>query len=277
MRVPSTDGVELEVHDLGGDGPPLLLAHATGFHGRVWEPLAAGLVGYHRWSLDMRAHGDSDAPVDRPLEWYGFADDVLSVVDALGLDRPFAVGHSKGAASLLLAEQARPGTFSALHLFEPVVVPTDFVTGHNPDNPLSNGARRRRDTFDSFDDAFENYASKPPFNTLHPEVLRLYVDHGFARNDDGTVSLKCLPADEAEVYAHGMSHEAFAALHQVECPVTIALGVEETVPAIFGRAIADALPRGSVASFPELGHFGPLEDPSKIAASILDAFDGVER
>lgn len=272
MRVPSSDGVELTVHDLGGDGPPLLLAHATGFHGRVWEPLASHLSGFHRWSVDLRAHGDSNAPDDRPLEWYGFADDILSVIDALQLERPFGVGHSKGAASLLLAEQARPGTFRALYLFEPVVVPADFVTDRNPDNPLSNGARRRRDTFDSFDAAFENYASKPPFNSLHPEVLRVYVDHGFAQNADGTVSLKCLPENEAEVYAHGMSHHAFASLHEVSCPVTIAVGREDSVPAVFGRPIAEALPFGTLASFPELAHFGPLEDPAKIAASISSAF-----
>jgi len=276
MRIPSTDGVEIKVHDLGGEGPPLLLAHATGFHGRVWEPLAAHLTGYRRWSIDLRAHGDSNAPTDRPLEWYGFADDVLSVIDGLGLEKPFGVGHSKGAASLLLAEQARPGTFRALYLFEPVVVPTDFVTGYNADNPLSNGARRRRDTFDSFDAAYDNYASKPPFNTLDPEVLRVFVDHGFAQNADGTVSLKCLPANEAEVYAHGMSHHAFAALGEVTCPVTIALGVEDAVPAVFGRAIAEALPLGTVASFPEMAHFGPLEDPATIASSILDAFSTVD-
>lgn len=272
MRVPSSDGVELTVHDLGGDGPPLLLAHATGFHGRVWEPLAAQLTGFHRWSIDLRAHGDSDAPEDRPLEWYGFADDVLATIDALAFDRPFGVGHSKGAASLLLAEQARPGTFSALYLFEPVVVPTDFVTDRNPDNPLSNGARRRRDSFESFDAAFDNYASKPPFNTLHPEVLRVYVDHGFTQNSDGSVSLKCLPENEAEVYAHGMSHHAFAALQQVQCPVTIAVGREDSIPAIFGRPIAEALPHGTLASFPELAHFGPLEDPGAIAGSILETF-----
>ena len=275
MRVPSTDGVELEVHDLGGDGLPLLLAHATGFHGRVWEPLAANLSGFHRWSIDLRAHGDSDAPENRPLEWSGFADDVLSVVDALDLDRPFGVGHSKGAASLLLAEQARPGTFRALYLFEPVVVPTQFATGRNPDNPLSNGARRRRDTFESFDAAFANYAAKPPFNTLHPEVLRIYVDHGFAQNADGTVSLKCLPDNEAEVYAHGMAHQAFSALHEVTCPVWIAMGVEDAVPAIFARTIAEELPHGAVASFPNLAHFGPLEDPTAVAHSILDAFSAV--
>jgi pimeloyl-ACP methyl ester carboxylesterase len=275
MRVPSTDGVEITVHDLGGEGPPLVLAHATGFHGRVWEPLADHLTGFHLWSIDMRAHGDSTTPEDRPLEWYGFADDVLSVIDGIGLERPYGVGHSKGAASLLLAEQARPGTFKALYLYEPVVVPTDNVTGHNPDNPLSNGARRRRDTFDSFDAAYENYASKPPFSTLHPEVLRVYVDHGFTQNVDGTVSLKCRPENEAEVYAHGMSHHAFAALHDVTCPVTIAMGVEDGVPAIFGRPIAEALPHGTIASFPNLAHFGPLEDPATIATSVLEAFSQV--
>lgn len=272
MRIPSTDGVELQVHDFGGDGPPLLFAHATGFHGRVWEPLASRLPNVHSWSVDLRAHGDSDAPNARPLEWYGFADDVLSVVDALSLDQPFGVGHSKGAAALLLAEQARPGTFRSLFLFEPVVVPTDFVTDRNPDNPLSNGARRRRNSFESFDAAFENYASKPPFNTLHPEVLRAYVDHGFAQNADGTISLKCLPENEAEVYAHGMSHHAFASLHEVNCPVTVAVGVEDAVPAIFGRSIADALPFGRLETFPTLAHFGPLEDPARLSAAISKAF-----
>ena len=108
MRVSSTDGVELEVHDLGGDGPDLLLVHATGFHGRVWEPLAAHLDGFHRWSVDMRAHGDSTAPDDRPLEWDGFADDVLAVVDALGLDRPTAWATPRAAPRSCSPRSAAP-------------------------------------------------------------------------------------------------------------------------------------------------------------------------
>lgn len=272
MRVGSTGDVELEVHDLGGEGPPLLLVHATGFHGRVWEPLADHLHGFHRWSIDIRAHGDSPVPVDRPLEWERFADDVLAVVDALGPDRPFGVGHSMGAASLLLAEQARPGTFRALYLYEPVVMPADLNFGPDAGNPLASGARRRRDTFDSYEDAIANFASKRPFSTLRPDVLRLYVEHGFAPNGDGTVSLKCRPEDEAAVYEHASEHRAFDALDSVRCPVTVALGVEDAFPAAFGRPIAAALPNGVVESFPDLSHFGPLEDPERIAASVLAAF-----
>ncbi|MBA2436887.1 MAG: alpha/beta hydrolase, partial [Acidimicrobiia bacterium] len=40
-RVTTTDGVDIAVHDLGGRGRPLVLAHATGLHGLVWQPLAA--------------------------------------------------------------------------------------------------------------------------------------------------------------------------------------------------------------------------------------------
>ena len=274
MRVNSTDSVELEVHDLGGDGPPVLLVHATGFHGLVWEPLAAHVTGFHRFSVDMRAHGDSTAPLGRPLDWEGFADDVLAVVDALGLKNPHAVGHSKGGAALLLAEERRPGTFSSIYCWEPVVMPPEIAIGHQPDNPLSNGARRRRPTFASHDEAYENYASKPPFSGLDPVALRAYVDHGFAPTDEGTVTLKCLPDNEADVYAHGTAHQAFASLGLVRCPVTIAVGVEDSVPAIFGRPIADALPAGRIESFPELGHFGPLENPRLVAESILRAFAG---
>jgi len=274
VRVPTVDGVEIEVHDLGGDGPSVLMCHATGFHGRVWEPLASHLGGLHCWAMDMRAHGDSTTPVDRPLEWYGFADDVLCVVDALGLDRPFGVGHSKGGAALLLAEQARPGTFRSLWLYEPVVVPEPVAP--TTDNPLSAGARRRRATFASRDEAYANYASKPPFSALHPEVLRHYVDHGFADLPDGSVTLKCTPEDESEVYAHGLSHGAFAALGEVRCPTTIAVGRVDVPPAVFAGPIAGALADGHLASFDELGHFGPLEDPARMAAAVLEAFAGID-
>ena len=42
------DQVTLVVHDWGGDGAPTLLAHPTGFHGRVWAPVATRLVARGR-------------------------------------------------------------------------------------------------------------------------------------------------------------------------------------------------------------------------------------
>ena len=115
--IQGTHGIGLAVHGLGGEGPPALLCHATGFCGLVWRPLVDHLTGYRALAVDFRGHGDSPAPDDHLFDWNGFAEDVLSVVDELGLHGCVAVGHSKGGAALLLAEEQRPGSFAAMWLF----------------------------------------------------------------------------------------------------------------------------------------------------------------
>jgi pimeloyl-ACP methyl ester carboxylesterase len=283
-RVPSTGGLDLALHDLGGEGRPLLLTHATGFHGRVWGPCAAHLP-YRCWAPDLRGHGasplpagsfhaaaDPDAPPEPDgalLSWDRFADDVLAVVDALDLPAGglAAVGHSKGGATLLLAEQRRPGTFRALYLYEPVVFPPEIVAARL-ENPLAAGARRRRRTFPSLAAALANYAAKPPLGALDPAALDAYVRHGFVAAADGSVTLACLPEVEAAIFAQGMTHRAFDHLGEVACPVTVATGRSVPGPALVAPALVEALPRGELVTHPDLGHFGPLEDPGALAADI---------
>lgn len=278
------DGVELAVYDFGGTGADLLLVHATGFCAGVLYPLARALSGHFRcFALDLRGHGRSGRPGDGNYDWSGFATDVLTVVDRLGLERSAGFGHSCGGAALLLAEQARPGTFQALYLFEPVVVPTPTTQVPAAENPLSTGARRRRQTFPSIDDAFINFCSKPPFAGLDPEVLKCYVEDGFdivpaSEGGNGTeVRLRCRRDDEAEVYLHGFASGAFARLHEVQCPATFAYGEDTDA---FGEGImaADAarMPRAAVEGYPGLTHFGPLERPDDVAAGVVGALDAID-
>lgn len=282
MRVPSTNGVELEVHDLGGDdaSPSMLLCHATGFHGLVWRPFAAHLTaGYRIFSLDFRGHGDSTLPAGRGLEWEGFGEDVLAVIDALGLERPFAVGHSKGGAALLLAEQMRTGTLQAVYAFEPIVFPPVISEARSfppGEHPLAVGARKRREVFASRDEAYERFAAKPPLDALAPDALRAYVDHGLDDLGGGTVRLKCRGETEAQVYEMGGNHGAFARLGEVWCPTVVAVGeLSTTYGPPVAQAIAEQLADGETETFPGLGHFGPLEDPAAVAASADYFFRGV--
>ena len=272
----STDGVEVPVYDFAGLGPPLLLAHATGFHGHVLAPLAHRLGDrFHCYAFDERGHGDARTPKGTEFNWRGFADDALAALDSVGLEHPFGFGHSAGGAALLMAEQLRPGAFRAIVCYEPIVIPVAPPLGRS-DNPLSEGARRRREVFPSRDDAYENFASKPPFSVLHPEVLRAYVDHGFSDEEDGSVRLKCHRDDEAEVYRGMGAHEAFGRLGEVHCPVTIACGehTDAIGPAVVERQAA-ALPDATTHVIPGLGHFGPLQDPDAVAALVVKAFAAV--
>ena len=56
------DGPRIATYDLGGDGPDLLLVHATGFCAGVWGPVAALLDDFRVTALDVRGHGRSAAP-----------------------------------------------------------------------------------------------------------------------------------------------------------------------------------------------------------------------
>jgi pimeloyl-ACP methyl ester carboxylesterase len=276
--VVTPDGVDIALYDFGGDGHDLLLVHATGFCAGVLLPLARRLAGRFRClALDLRGHGRSGRPADGDFVWSGFATDVLTAVDAFGLDGPVAFGHSCGGAALLLAEQARPGTFRSLYLFEPVVVPDQPVPFALEENPLSRGARRRRETFPNAEDAFVNFSSKPPFATLDPTVLLRYVEDGFetvpaAEGGDGeTVRLRCRRDDEAEVYVHGFGNGAYARLPEIGCPVVFGYGADtDSFGADVMGADASRVERSAVEAFPGLGHFGPLERPDQVAAAVRD-------
>lgn len=271
--VSTSDGVEIVAHDLGGDGPPLVAAHAAGFHGLVLAPLARHLAPDFRVvSFDARGHGDSELPADR-LDWYGLAHDVLAVVDGLGLDRPYGFGHSSGGTAVILAEQARPGTFAAIYCYEPVIVPADPPLGRDERSWLAAQVRHRRTTFASREEARAHYAAKPPLDALDPDALQAYVDHGFEDTDDGCVLLKCRPDDEAEIYETATAHDAYAKLADVACPVVVACGAmsdgctPELADAHVGR-----MPSGRREVLAGLGHFGPLERPDVVAASMVRAF-----
>jgi pimeloyl-ACP methyl ester carboxylesterase len=270
------DGVTIAYTDHGGNGPDLLLAHATGFCSGVWQPMLPALTQQFRVvSFDERGHGASGPAPGEVYAWDGFATDALAVIDAAGLDNPYGAGHSCGGALLLLAEMRRPGLFHQIWAFEPIVIPVDGpAEAPTPNrNRLADGARRRRAVFASRDEARANYASKPPLMWLDPRVLDGYIACGLRDLPDGTVTLACEPEREARTYEMGGSHGAYGRLGEVACPVALVCG--ETTDAIGPAALpllAARLPKATTDVWLDHGHFGCLADPERTVASILAAF-----
>jgi pimeloyl-ACP methyl ester carboxylesterase len=273
QSVTSHDGIDIVLHTLHAgpsDHRPVVFAHATGFHGLVWGPVAAH-VDAPAYSWDARGHGASVTPTDHDFDWRDFGADALAVVEHLNLEtRPIGVGHSMGATSLVMAELARPGTFAALMLYEPIIIAPGFAAPDEQGNQLAIGARRRRQSFASRAAALDHYRTRAPLSGLDPACLAAYVEHGFVEQPDGTVSLACRPHDEAEVFDASLRHDTFARLGRLRCPTTVAISGDNGGAALFGGSVAAAIGGASVMVFGSLTHFGPLEDPARFAAVITD-------
>jgi pimeloyl-ACP methyl ester carboxylesterase len=229
----------------------------------------------------------------------------------LDLGQPFSFGHSCGGAAALLAEESNPGLFRSIYCYEPVMWPdVQPLEPTFDNNPLSKHALARRETFPSRQAALDNFSSKPPMNSFDPEALAAYIDFGFgpvselrgqvgtgsreapadsAASDvkvsnvktasiaeianSGAVGLRCRRQDEAEIYAFGFSHDAYMNLGKIRCPVTFAGGAKADVfDAKYLEMLATRASQASVEVLDSLDHFGPMQDPDAVAASINNAF-----
>ena len=277
QRVPSTDGVELAVYDYGGEGPDLIAGHATGFHGRVYDPMLERLPGFRRIGVDLRGHGDATAPDGLDYGWESCAEDLVAVIDALelGAQRPlFGFGHSMGAASLLMIAAGRPGLFAGLACYEPVIYP-----------PGRHGRRRPPRRLGRADPA-----SPPALRVargrrrqLRREAALLPARPGSARRlrparlraDGGRRGRDQVPprGSRRSSTSWGPATRAWDGLRQVECPVILMRGaVLIPGPAYWAEAIVSELPNVRFLEIEGLGHLGPLEDPERMAALLASAF-----
>lgn len=260
-----------------------MIAHATGFHGRCYRRMAEALTSHFSvWALDQRGHGASAKPPDgRYDDWTRNAWDLLHVVDAVEPGVPWGgMGHSLGGGVILLAEAIRPGTFSALCCYEPVVLPPDWLPpGGEPSHtrtsnpvPLAVLARKRRPSFPSRQAAFDNYRSKPPFAAFDPAALHDYVDYGFVDAPDGSVTLACAREDEAAVFESAPVSRVWDRLRDVRPPVAILAGPDEADPvARVAEPVARRLPRGGLRRFAHLDHFGPMTAPIEVGQVVAAA------
>ena len=259
----------LDLRLLGGSGRDLLICHATGFHGLAYAPLAEGLGRRFRvWAMDYRGHGSSGESPSNDYGWAAMSHDTAACAEAIGADALYGFGHSMGGAALLGAcENGRPGLFSGLFLYEPIVFPPGWFSRPS-DNPLSGVARRRREVFESRAEALARYAARRPLSVLRADALSAYVQAGFVELPDGRVRLACRAETEARTF-EGSGYLDLDQVGGIEVPTVVAAGTMPGFPdpAQFAPVLAERLPRGRYLRCENLGHFGPLEAPDAIAAA----------
>lgn len=223
-------GVRIALLDFGGTGPPALLHHATGFCKGVLAPLALGLRSHYRvFAMDARGHGDSSRPgAENAYHWAEFAGDARAVAGELaaahGGALALGIGHSFGGSALLGAAAEAPQLFERLVLVDPVIPPPpaeDTPERTLRVNRLSEGAKRRRATWENRAEAFHWWSERSLFADFPAEALALYAADGLRERASGGVELKCAPEVEAAVFGNSGTLDMARVAAGLEVPVLL--------------------------------------------------------
>lgn len=271
------NGIELAVHEWASEGGvPLVFAHATGFHGRVWDAIAERFPDHPIYAIDLRGHGLSRAaPIS---DWRLLASDVSEFLEQSGISDAVGIGHSMGAHTLLQVAADAPGRFSRLVLFDPVILAPEFYAPaealYSADNPHP-AIRRKRD-FASAEAMIERFASRDPYDLFDRKVFEDYCRHGLVPAAEGEgMELACAPEVEASVYAASRSNPGILeAATRVDIPVLVVRAKHTTLNDFKSSPtwpeLAKTLPQGSDLYRPDMTHFHPFQDPADAVRIIAE-------
>lgn len=133
------DDVRIAYRTAGPPGaPPLVLLHALGESSADWDEVLPALAARHRvHALDLRGHGRSSWPGTGAYGLEPMRDDVLEVLDGLGLEQVDLLGHSLGGMVAYLCAQQQSHRVRRLVLEDVgTPVPRTPTTPERPEGDL---------------------------------------------------------------------------------------------------------------------------------------------
>jgi non-heme chloroperoxidase len=168
------EGVQLEVLDFGGTGSPILLLPGLGATAHSYDELAPLLARKHRVvAMTRRGTGDSSKP-DFGFDTPRLAQDVLQVMDAMGLERVLLVGHSIAGDELTWLGGHHAHRFSGL-----VYLDAAYDRSRGRDDPT---AMRLRE----ISRALPPEPPRPPQSLLNYQAMtKMLLERGHVRLPEG--------------------------------------------------------------------------------------------
>ncbi|MQG20664.1 MAG: alpha/beta hydrolase [SAR202 cluster bacterium] len=258
-----TDEVVLHAMDWGNNGPLLIVMHGGQRTSRSWDEVARGLSKDH-WviTLDSRGQGESSAPtrgysqIDRVRDLYKFC-------DALGLPPAIALGHSGGAATVLLSSLQNPHRFTKVFAIEPMLLQT-----HDQGNMLSERMAQTRRVWASESDLRETLANHPATRKWHPNVLEDVINHETWDLPDGSIEMKWSqniynPQDRSQD-----NYDFIDIAPKFEVPIFLMYGTESGYDKDNAAKFVSQLKMGEIQEVKGASHNVYMDNPAVVEAAV---------
>ena len=255
---------------------PFVLVHGLSSNARLWDAVARELAaaGHAVYAIDLRSHGESDAPAEG-YDTGTAAADVAAAMAALGIGRAVVAGQSWGGNVVVRLAAQHPELVSALAL-------------------VDGGWLDLSAEFDSWD-ACEAALRPPEIDGRPAAELRGYLQSGHPGwsteaieatvanlriADDDTVSRRLSIPHHMEIVRSMWTDSPWADLSRITVPVLL-LPAVPTEPAAAARRraqvarAAEALAAPRVREYPGADHDLHAEQPEALAKDLLTLVEAV--
>ena len=253
------DDVSLAYDDTGS-GPAVVLLHGFPFNRQLWRPQARALAkaGYRVVTPDLRGFGESTLG-DGIAGIKTFADDLLALLDYLGIGRAVIGGMSMGGY-VVLEFLARYPRRCAAALLMVTRAGADDAAGRERRTALA--ARARQQGAAPVAAAFETVLFDEHTPAARPELVSQVRDWMLATPAETLAAALEAMRDRSDFHSR---------LAEFTCPALV-LGAagDRTIPVEESRRMAAALPAGTVRILPDGGHLVNLEEPASVNETLLE-------
>lgn len=263
--------MKIQINDISlaysdeGQGPPVVFLHAFPLNRTMWVPQVAGLSDRYRVvTIDLRGHGESDAPMWR-YTLDRFAEDVHGLLAHLGIARATFVGLSMGGYILFALYRKHPALFQALVLAD---------TRTTADTPEAKAARfsmaqiaYRRGVSAIADLMLPKLLS--PASWEHRADLRDHLRAIITGNQVSGIVGDLMAMEERP--------DSTPLLSTISVPTLVIVGEEDLAsPPEEVESMAKQVPGSTFVRIPRAGHLSNLENPGAFNAALLTFLTSLE-
>jgi lipase len=269
-------GARIEYLYYDGDGPDIILLHATGFMPWLWHPIAKRIAGSGRIIAPYLCDHRQAEPEAGGLSWLTLAKDLCDLCTSLDIEKPLLAGHSMGATIMTIANAIYGSPAAKMVMIEPIYLPDQiYATDLSVEqHPLASKSIKRRNGWKDKDEALAYLGSKPLFASWDNEALELYLKYGMVPGDTGGLTLACSPRREAALFMGGTIYNPWPLLGKIASPTLILEGeISENRHYIDLKKAASLMQNGSYRQIKEAGHLIPMEKPAETADILKEFFN----
>jgi pimeloyl-ACP methyl ester carboxylesterase len=236
--------------DHGGDGPPVILLHSYMMNRSMFAPQVAALGDRFRLiAVDERGHGET--PAGEPFTFWDVAEDVLGLMDELGVAQAAVVGVSQGGFVAMRTALAAPERVRAIAV---------LGTSAAAEDPAVAAAYRA---------SAEAWVQFGPLDEIIDGTAAACL--GPMPAEDWKAYWRTLDAAQAQQNLETLvtRDDITGRLGELRCPALVMHGsADAAYPAALGQAIAQATPNAAYVLVDGGAHFLSLTDAEAVNRSL---------